>query len=246
VFADHEAFQAAETPLLVVDTDLVIRDANAAYLAVTACTPDQLLGMPIFEAFPDNPDDPQADGVTNLNASFELVFRSAHRHYMPLQRYDIPVRSDPPTFVRKFWAPVNSPLHDENGRLIGALHHVEDVTTVVDFVLLSSSPASASSQSGSVVTGTAHGPDLDQRAWNTLLTTLARETVGHAQADATATQLEHALASRVVIEQAKGMIAARDNISVDDAFTRLRQHSNNHNASLHEIARAVVELGVHV
>ena len=34
---------------------------------------------------------------------------------MPLQRYDIPVRDAPTAFARRFWTPVNSPLHDEAG-----------------------------------------------------------------------------------------------------------------------------------
>ena len=58
-------FQASDAPLLVVDTDLVIRDVNPAYLEVTARTSGELLGISMFEAFPGNPDDPQATDVTN-------------------------------------------------------------------------------------------------------------------------------------------------------------------------------------
>jgi AmiR/NasT family two-component response regulator len=62
----------------------------------------------------------------------------------------------------------------------------------------------------------------------------------------TAEQLQHALDSRVLIEQAKGMIAAREGISIDQAFARLRQHARRHNAILHDVARAVIELGLPV
>ena len=55
-----------------------------------------------------------------------------------------------------------------------------------------------------------------------------------------AAQLQTALESRVVIEQAKGIIAAVRNIDVEDAFDRLRKHSRSHNANIHEIASAVV------
>lgn len=57
-------------------------------------------------------------------------------------------------------------------------------------------------------------------------------------------QLETALASRVVIEQAKGMLAERHGTSVEEAFGMLRKHARDHNASLQEVATAVVTLGL--
>lgn len=57
-------------------------------------------------------------------------------------------------------------------------------------------------------------------------------------------QLQHALNSRVVIEQAKGMIATSAGISVDEAFNRIRQHARHHNTALREVARAIVDDGL--
>ncbi|RFU19199.1 PAS domain S-box protein [Geodermatophilus marinus] len=57
-------------------------------------------------------------------------------------------------------------------------------------------------------------------------------------------QLETALASRVVIEQAKGVLAERRGISVDEAFRVLRKHARDRNASLKDVATAVVTLGL--
>ena len=57
-------------------------------------------------------------------------------------------------------------------------------------------------------------------------------------------QLESALTSRVVIEQAKGMLAERRGTSVEEAFQALRKHARDHNASLQEVATAVVTLGL--
>ena len=54
-------------------------------------------------------------------------------------------------------------------------------------------------------------------------------------------QLRSALESRVVIEQAKGVVAEQDGISPEQAFTRLRGHARNHNLALADLARAVVE-----
>jgi transcriptional regulator with GAF, ATPase, and Fis domain len=53
-------------------------------------------------------------------------------------------------------------------------------------------------------------------------------------------QLQTALHSRVVIEQAKGVLAARFGISVADAFNRLRKHARRSGSSLTDLAAAVV------
>jgi hypothetical protein len=53
-------------------------------------------------------------------------------------------------------------------------------------------------------------------------------------------QLQHALHSRVVIEQAKGIVAARRDISPDEAFEHLRNHARRHGRRLRDIADDVI------
>jgi GAF domain-containing protein len=54
-------------------------------------------------------------------------------------------------------------------------------------------------------------------------------------------QLQAALHSRVIIEQAKGILAERGHIGPDQAFIRLRDHSRRSRRRLSELARAVVD-----
>jgi len=53
-------------------------------------------------------------------------------------------------------------------------------------------------------------------------------------------QLQHALNSRVVIEQAKGALARVHDVTVDESFELLRSYARNHNRKLVELARLVV------
>jgi GAF domain-containing protein len=60
-------------------------------------------------------------------------------------------------------------------------------------------------------------------------------------AHAFSTQLELALESRVVIEQAKGIVAERNHITVDDAFDQIRRFARAHNRLLSETARQIID-----
>ena len=54
-------------------------------------------------------------------------------------------------------------------------------------------------------------------------------------------QLHHALNSRITIEQAKGIIAERRHVDMEEAFSTMRSHARNHNRPLVEVARAVID-----
>lgn len=58
---------------------------------------------------------------------------------------------------------------------------------------------------------------------------------------ATIAQLQHALDSRVLIEQAKGVISQQRGVPMDEAFGLLRTHSRRKQLGLHDIAAQIVE-----
>lgn len=127
---DAAWFQAMWAPYLVADADLRIRAVNAACERVSGHPRESLIGEALFDVFPDNPANPEADGVANASASLESVFRRGTRHWMGVQRYDVPDRDHPGEFIYKVWTPVNSPIK-EGKKTVAVLNHSQDVTRVV-------------------------------------------------------------------------------------------------------------------
>lgn len=125
----HETiFRASPSATLVLDVELQIVDANTAYLRTTGRELEELVGKNIFEAFPENPDHPEGDGVRNLRASIRRALDTGRPDGMWVQRYDIPSAARPGAFEERYWSPVNTPILDADGRRLGVLHTVEDVT----------------------------------------------------------------------------------------------------------------------
>jgi signal transduction histidine kinase/ActR/RegA family two-component response regulator len=128
-------FEAAPGLYLVLDPELRIVAASDAYLEATMTQREEITGRGIFEVFPDNPDDPEATGVSNLSASLERVRRERVADTMAVQKYDIQrPEEEGGGFEERYWSPKNTPVLDEQGELAYVIHRVQDVT---DFVRLS-------------------------------------------------------------------------------------------------------------
>jgi PAS domain S-box-containing protein len=107
---DHAAiFDAAPSPYLVVDEDLVIVEVNRAYCDIVGRPRDEMVGRALFEVFPTNPADPGGDGMRNVRASMQRARETGRPDTMAVQKYDIelPGTSE---FVERYWSPINIPI----------------------------------------------------------------------------------------------------------------------------------------
>lgn len=62
----------------------------------------------------------------------------------------------------------------------------------------------------------------------------------------TAEQLQTALDSRIVIEQAKGKLSESSDLSMDEAFEAIRNHARNNGLTVRSVAKAIIDGGVEV
>jgi len=126
-------FESAPSLCVVLTPDdFTIVAVSEAYLRATMTKRSAIMGHKLFEVFPDDPNDPSADGVRNLRRSLERVKESRCADVMTVQRY--PVRrpaEEGGGFEERFWSPINSPVFGDNGQLTFIIHRVEDVTPFV-------------------------------------------------------------------------------------------------------------------
>jgi PAS domain-containing protein len=121
----RSAFAQAHFPCLVLTPDFVIAGANDPYAAATGVAQEAMMGRNLFEVFPDNPNDPAADGVRNLTASLKRVRALTRHDVMKLQRYDL--RDKNGVWQEKYWHPANWPIVDDDGSILALIHQVTEV-----------------------------------------------------------------------------------------------------------------------
>ena len=125
---DYQAvFDNIPMPVALLTPEFVIADVNLAYVQVSGRDRDELLGRDIFEAFPDDPSDPDATGTQNVRASLRRVLDTGKPDTMALQKY---AAEDPETgqFVTRFWCPANAPVFSPDHDVVLIAHCVEEVT----------------------------------------------------------------------------------------------------------------------
>jgi two-component system, response regulator / RNA-binding antiterminator len=229
-----EEFREDPVPLLVLDRDLVIRAVNRAHERVTGFSDAMLVSCPVFEAYPANPAAPDGDdGRRSMEASFERVLREQRPHDLVLQRYDIRDAAEPGRFVRRTWLPVNAPVW-AGGSVAGIVVRAEEVSlpSEAEQVLRRFRDLlRGSGEAGSDGEDDLHARVVDAVGW-----TLRSWSESLAQVR----QLEEALASRSTIDQAKGILMARQRTDADGAFRELVRLSNESNVRLADVAKALV------
>lgn len=218
---------------MLLDRDLRIRGLNATYEAVSMRARNELLGEYVFDVFPEDPNEPRANGSSQLAASVESAMRSNATDTMPIVRYDLVDPQTPDAFLTKLWTCTNTAV-DDGAESIGVLHQVAEITSV---------DAGLSALSRNIADGRAGDP-ADQQHILAALVAKAHAAQRDARAQALEIeQLQRALVTRDIIGQAKGMLMERFDVDAKAAFDLLVRLSQTSNTALADLARKLVEIG---
>ncbi len=116
---------------LVLDPAFVIVAQNADHAKLTLSINKQVVGRGLFEVFPDNPNDSNADGVGAVRQSLLKVLKTREPDAMPVIRYD--VQPDFGAFQERYWAITNTPILGADGFVRWIINRADDVTELERF-----------------------------------------------------------------------------------------------------------------
>ncbi|MFO0884362.1 MAG: PAS domain-containing protein [Pirellulales bacterium] len=125
-------FEKSPALCMAISPEFIILAASDEMLRATMTKREEIVGRPLFDVFPENPDRPDDDGVRNLRKSLARVLQSRKIDIMPVQKYDIrKPESEGGEFEVRYWSPVNAPILDAEGNIQYVMLRTEDVTEFV-------------------------------------------------------------------------------------------------------------------
>jgi hypothetical protein len=116
---------------LVLDTTFRIIAQNADHAKATLSADRSIVGKGLFEVFPDNPADWNANGISAVRQSLLEVMKTRRQDVMPIVRYGVEAQSG--DFQERYWAITNTPILGDDGFVRWIINRADDVTA---FVLL--------------------------------------------------------------------------------------------------------------
>ncbi len=131
----RDIFEFSPVAMLILDTNsphFTILDVNTAYLCSTNSRREELIGRPVFGAFPPNPSDEDSKNIEKAIYSLDETIRKKTVHIMPTCKYDIPIRGTE-DFEERYWSTTNTPILDEKGEVSYLIHSPMNITELSKF-----------------------------------------------------------------------------------------------------------------
>jgi len=131
----HQALlRASPYPYLVITPDLTIIAASQAYLRSVSRTESDIVGKYIFDAFPVDPNNPDATDLSEVRGSLLRAIAKGEPDTTAFVRYSVPVPTDTGTeFEERYWSTVHTPVFDDQGEVLLIVQNPVDVTELYRF-----------------------------------------------------------------------------------------------------------------
>lgn len=127
---DHQKlFQSLTSAYIVFDVNdpnFTIIEENEAHASVAMVNRADVIGKPLFEAFPDTSEEYVKTGVSELLESIRTVVATGKSDVMPLLNYDLKDQSG--ELATKYWSVSHHPLFDGDGKVCAVYQATEDIT----------------------------------------------------------------------------------------------------------------------
>lgn len=224
-------FKATTSAYSLMDPEYVILDVNPAFADLMEVSAADLIGRQAFEVFAESPSQSGQEPARVMRESLERVKRTGQRDSLLLHRFDIPDPARPGSFLERYWSPVNSPVLNDEGRVVALLQEVHDVTEHREDLVRLLGYLSADPD--------ASDADRSQRFAEYSAATMVTSSL-YRSARKEVEQLQEAMSSRAGIEQAKGVLMAQHHCTSAEAFLRLQKMSNDTNVRLKDVAAAII------
>jgi len=149
-----QLFARSPNPYMLLGRDLRYAAANEAYLKAVSVRLEDLLGRHVFDAFPNDPADPDNEGVSRIRASFARVLATGEPDVIALIPYRVPCEQGGAP-EQRFWSVTHTPIRDERGGVSFILQHAVDVTELHNLKLAADSQGAQTDQREAGVLGRA-------------------------------------------------------------------------------------------
>jgi PAS domain S-box-containing protein len=134
IAAFEALFRVSPYPYLLMDRELNIVAANQAYMKAMGRAEASLLGRYVFDAFPENPDDPDSTNLAELRASLLRAIATGEADTTAFLRYSVPHETPAgKVFEERFWSTDHTPVRGADGAVAFVAQNAIDVTDLYSF-----------------------------------------------------------------------------------------------------------------
>lgn len=103
--------------------------ATDSYLEMTMQTRENLVGRPLFEVFPENPEVDEAHSAQNdLRTAIETCATTGEPNEMEIFRYDVADKNG--VYRERWWKVTHTAIRDGEGIIVAVLNRPEDITEI--------------------------------------------------------------------------------------------------------------------